>query len=60
MTPCPKCGKPMYEDQRYVSFCSNTVPAHSLSVKLIATWCPHPEHHTTTVVLVDNKTAKVP
>lgn len=57
---CPKCGFPLKQDERYVQFGSGQAPHYSLSVKLVAEWCPDTRCDITTVTLITNKTGKIP
>lgn len=59
-TACPQCGRPMQQDERYVSFACGSSPICTLSVKLRAEWCPCPTCKNTTITVIPNKTGKMP
>lgn len=58
---CPVHGLPIQQDEQYVMFRCGKSPYCTMEVKLRATWCPHPEcHETTKVIVIPNKTGKIP
>jgi hypothetical protein len=57
--PCPICGLPMRQDERYCSFASGQSPVHTISVKIRLEWCTNDCNNTVATVL-PTKTAKNP